>query len=366
MKFNTLYGKDSKGSLKIWEIHTEGGSFIIKHGKLGGKIQEKSTLCEAKNVGRANETTLDEQAILEAGARFIKQKKKGYFENKEDALGYVERSPMKCQNWNDYKHKIIYPCYVQPKLNGLRLFSDGQTAQSKAGEEYKIPKHWEKDIEQLNLTFPLDGEVYAGYEKQGGLSLQKINSAFKKYNDNTSLLKWYIYDVSIDAEFSDRNQKLALLRVLVEDSDIENIVIVEAYLVMDEEEGDDLYADWVERGAEGMIYRNRHGLYEHGKRSYNIQKRKPRQTIEAKVISVECDHNNQGILSCRLQNGVEVKCQMRVDADEINYRQIDNAINLINKFIEIEFEEYSDAGVPTKPVGLRLRKVDELTWEAKE
>ena len=31
-----------------------------------------------------------------------------------------------------------------------------------------------------------------------------------------------------------------------------------------------------------------------------------------------------------------------------------------------EFEELSDAGVPTKPVGIRIRNVNEKTWEATE
>ena len=69
----TLYGKDSKGELRVWSIYTEGAEVIVKHGKLGGKVQEKRYTAETKNQGKANETTPEQQAILEAEAKYVKQ-----------------------------------------------------------------------------------------------------------------------------------------------------------------------------------------------------------------------------------------------------------------------------------------------------
>ena len=37
----TLYGKDSKGDLRIWEVFSNDDQVIVKHGKIGGKIQSK-------------------------------------------------------------------------------------------------------------------------------------------------------------------------------------------------------------------------------------------------------------------------------------------------------------------------------------
>ena len=89
-------------------------------------------------------------------------------------------------------------------------------------------------------------------------------------------------------------------------------------------------------------------------------KRKPRQTAEAFVYGVEIDRNSWGILHCKtIDTQIPFKCQMKVKAADINYREYKNALTLIGKTIEYSYEELSDAGVPTKPVGERIREVDE-------
>lgn len=372
MKFKTLYGKDSKGGLKLWEVFTEDNSISVRHGKLGGKIQTKVTYAEPKNIGKANERTAEQQAELEAEAKWVKQKKKGYFETKEEALEYVERMPMKAHNYNEYKDRIKYPCIVQPKLNGLRLLLDEDgNAQSKQGEAYNLPEHWNDSIKHLYtsglVAHGLDGEVFAGYQKSGGLSLQQINSAFKKPNENTHKLKFYVYDAPIvDMQAGARNEYLMWLDFELSSAPCE-VVIVESVLVFNDEQADALYERWLREGAEGMIYRNLEGKYEFGKRSYDLIKRKPRQDGEALVTGVAKDKNGDGVLTCQLQNGVEFECLMRKDShDTINYRKNENAIALLGSYIKFEYEELSDAGVPTKPVGVGLREVDPTTFEPKE
>ena len=368
MIFPTLYGKDSAGALKLWEVFTRNEVIVVRHGKLGGKIQEKQTTAIPMNIGRSNATTASEQADTEALAKWTKQKKKGYFEDKEEALGFVTRTPMKAQNFNDYAHKVNYPCYIQPKLNGQRLMIDSDgSSQSKQGEAVSFPKHWEDDIQQLVALGMMgcdgiDGEVFSGHVKQGGLSLQQIISAFRKPNENTSKLFFAMYDVCTDTDQSSRMKRMSLIQEL----GLVNIVSVPTILVHSPEEADIWYYKWLEAGAEGMVYRNTDAPYEYGKRSYNLIKRKPRLDAEAKVIGCVPDKNNAGLLSCILQNGVEFKCLMRVDSHpDIDYRKFNNANTLIGTFITFEYEELSDAGVPTKPVGIGLRNMN-ANWEPLE
>ena len=75
----TLYSKDNKGDLRVWSIYTEGSEVVVKYGKLGGKITEKRYTAEGKSIGKSNETTPEQQAILEAEAKYVKQFKSGYF-----------------------------------------------------------------------------------------------------------------------------------------------------------------------------------------------------------------------------------------------------------------------------------------------
>lgn len=348
----SLYGKDSKGELRIWSIYTDGADVVVKHGKLGGKIQEKRYATEPKNVGKANETTPEGQAVLEAEAKYVKQLKSGYFHTKEEALDFQEFTPMKAFSYKDHASKVVYPCYMQPKLNGQRLMIDKNgTAWSKQGEPLELPSHW-KGVKELAIQLGgLDGEVYAGLESKGGLSLQKIISAFRKPNADTPKLQYWVYDIPVTVPFGIREQKITAW------PDIP-VVPVNTSIVSTEAEGDELYEHFCKQGYEGAVYRHQDGVYEFGKRSYNLIKRKPRQTAEAKVLSVEKDRNNWGILNCQLETGVTFKCQMKVDAGSKNYREYDNALELIGGYIEFEYEELSDDGVPTKPSGVGLRAVN--------
>lgn len=367
MIFPTLYGKDSSGGLKLWEVFTQNEVIIVRHGKLGGKIQEKRTTAVPMNIGRSNATTGSEQADTEALSKWVKQKKKGYFEDKEEALGFVTRTPMKAQNFNDYSHKVKYPCYIQPKLNGQRMLIDAEgNCQSKQGESIKLPEHWKEDIKKLVksglMKGGIDGEIFAGHVKQGGLSLQQIISAFRKPNENTERLFFAMYDVCSDAGQEERVADMFELNQLC----LPSITSVPTVLVRTPEEADTWYAGWLGQGAEGMVYRNLDGKYECGKRSYNLIKRKPRLDTEARVVGCVPDKNNAGLLFCVLQNGVEFKCLMRVDSHpDIDYRKFDNAITLVGTFITFEYEELSDEGVPTKPVGIGLRKMNS-NWEPQE
>lgn len=376
MSFPTLYGKDSKGELKVWSILVSDNKITVNFGKLGGKIQSKDTFCEPKNVGKANETTAHQQAMLEAEAKVVKQKKKGYFETKEEALNFVEFSPMKAHNFNDYSDRIEYPCFIQPKLNGVRcLVNSDLEAISKSGEPYKLPKHIVEDLNKIAFLFEeefgdkfkitaLDGEIYT--KTVGELSLQRIISAFRKGNEYTQKLVYNIYDcVVVDKDNNSVNQFerttaiMALKDLLENKLNVENIIITPTEVIVTSAQGNAIYDSYVAFGYEGGIYRNYKGMYEFGKRSYNLIKRKPRFDLEARVVDIETDKNNQGVLTCELENGVRFKCLMLVNADkDINYRLYDNAKNLINSFITVEYEEFSDSGVPTKPVGIRLREMN--------
>ena len=77
-----LYKLDSKGKVRTWSIATFGNTYNQVHGILGGKMQSTFTEVKSgKNIGKANETTAEEQCQLEAEALWKK---------KRDRSGYTE------------------------------------------------------------------------------------------------------------------------------------------------------------------------------------------------------------------------------------------------------------------------------------
>lgn len=355
-----LYTKQGN-KLRQWQCFADGAEVVVIHGQVGGKQVEKRYTAEPKNRGRANATTAEEQALLEAEAKVVKQLKSGYSKTKEEAEAFVSFFPMKAQNYLDYAHKVKYPCYVQPKLDGQRLMIDKDgNAWSKQGEPLELPKHWNGVREFAIKCGGLDGEVYAGLPSSGGLSLQEIISAFRKENANTRKLKYYIYDVPNDkAEFKERKD------MLFHTPNIPDIVVIVSTRTIESgEEGDSYFNYCVGMGFEGVVYRNTEGVYEFDKRSYNLIKRKKREDAEARILSVESDKNEDGVVAAELVNGVNVgkvfKCLFRKDAhDSFNLRKYSVVKDFVGGTFTVEFEAYSDDGVPLKPVGKCLRQVDE-------
>lgn len=358
---NMLYTL-SNGKIRIWMCWAEGSEVIVSHGLKDGKFTAKRYTAEAKNVGRANETTPEQQALLEVEAKVVKQLKSGYFRTEEEAKNYVPFTPMKAQNYKDFAHKVVYPCYMQKKLNGQRLMIDKNgIAWSKQGEPLELPDHWVGVREMAIAMGGLDGEVYAGLVSDGGLSLQDIISAFRKKNENTHKLKFYVYD--IPDEKWDQITRTAKLEMFETLSKSENVVIVSSECVESEYEAGILYNEWVEAGYEGAVYRMFDGLYEFGKRSYFLIKRKPRLDAEAKVIGYTLDKNNEPVFDVVAVNGeqtdAQFKLKMKIPEKGTNYRRKENADSLIGQHITYEYEELSDENVPLKPVGIAPRDVND-------
>ena len=73
----TLYTKQGV-KFRQWSCWVEGAEVVVEHGQMGGKLTQKRYTAEPKNVGRANATTAEEQAIQEADAKVVKQLKSCY------------------------------------------------------------------------------------------------------------------------------------------------------------------------------------------------------------------------------------------------------------------------------------------------
>ena len=102
-----LYKIDSKGRLREWTMHINRDTFFAIKGLVGMKLTEdKPTFCTSKNIGRSNETTNEEQTILEAKAKWEKKLKEGYAKTPEDAETRAYFDPMLAQSYDDRKSEV--------------------------------------------------------------------------------------------------------------------------------------------------------------------------------------------------------------------------------------------------------------------
>lgn len=105
MKKTTLYNKSSKGQTKIWSIWTE-GNVVVKEWCLEGcKIQQTRDSVKGKNIGKANETSDEEQAQFEMERSIRLKTEEGY----ATSLQNVSTSDI------DWAKAILPDCFAPSK-----------------------------------------------------------------------------------------------------------------------------------------------------------------------------------------------------------------------------------------------------------
>ena len=289
-----LYKMDSKGKIRVLTVSygsdERGWFYEQEHGLHGGKLQTSRTYVEGKNVGRANETTDEQQAEKEADAKWVaKRDRSGYSETIPEDKPMM---PMLAQSHEKHGHKISYPAFIQPKLDGIRCFihADGENVKlvSRTGKEFQSLGHIADAVSELVSvmgksvgSFILDGELYNHEFKE---DFQGLVSAIKrdKPKDDTHLVQFHCYDyVAEGRDFEDRVVELQHMDQWLEDCRIQ---IVPTYSVDNLDEVVEQNSAWLEDGYEGSMIRNAKGGYKINGRSSDLQKFKSFDDGEFEII----------------------------------------------------------------------------------
>lgn len=78
--YPTLYSRTNTNAIQIWFATQNNNEYTTTYGQLDGKlVTTKPIYCEAKNVGKANETSPAAQCEIEIAALYEKRKKQNYF-----------------------------------------------------------------------------------------------------------------------------------------------------------------------------------------------------------------------------------------------------------------------------------------------
>lgn len=360
----TLYGVTKNGDAKQWSVWTEGDTVFVEHGKVGGKMQIKSTQCFAKNVGRANETTPDQQALNEAQSKWNKQYDKYYRESIEEAKGILTEGVMLAQDYTKKPHYLADTFYASPKLDGLRVKTvyEGGTVvwKSRGNKNYQIPDQILPELKSIMDTFNLEHADGEGYIHS--MPLQRIQSCIKKHNENTPRVVYCMFDIPM-LEGSWKNR----LKVL---KDIEHFIDTMGYkfvkvvpqVLMDKSQLDSYLKEQLDKGFEGVMMRNELSgdyLFQNN-RSNDLLKYKIMQDSEAKIISCEKDKNGQGLFTMEWKspfNNKVVTFEL-----SMNGSQGENAFELLNKrigeWVTFKYQDYTEEGKPTFARGLCFRECD--------
>jgi DNA ligase-1 len=390
--YNTTVGT---GREKQWSICvSENGptTYIIQtsHGIVGGKMVIHETLIsEGKNIGKKNETTAKQQAILEAQREWTKKVKQGYNERNESdsfvkkenlSKGTTGIKPMLATEFektsfaSSSSSSSSFPLYIQPKLDGVRclvyLSEEGKLVfQSRQNTIFDTVQHLTAELTDIFTTlqnsrlqkqqFVLDGELYIH-----GTPFNEITSMVRKSNHiDASLLQYHIYDCFLlddpTVPFTDRN---AILTRLSEERTYKNIVFVETRQAnsLDEIETFHKYYTTLADPYEGIMIRKMNSHYKQQNRSKDLQKYKKFFDEEFEIVGFNegtGSHSGTPIFICKSNENPEKTFKATMQGTiESRRKMMANIGDYMGKMLTVKYQEKSVGdGIPRFPVGIEVR-----------
>jgi DNA ligase-1 len=356
-----LYKTDSKGKTRHWRIWVQGNEIKTQHGVLDGTlIQASKTIKAGKNVGKANETTPEGQALSEALSTIQKKRDKNY----GDVPGHTEIAvlPMLAHNFRKREKDITYPCYVQPKLDGVRCFAYltddpdvGVRLISRSGKEFTQP--FEKLRSQI-AQFIGENEIWDGELYTSKLSFEDLIAACRKstYRESSELVEFHLFDIfANETETFETRFNTRLLKVAMKVGN--RIVPVDTLIADSREDAMEYYSRAMSQGHEGIMFRNLSGLYKAGHRSKDLQKYKEFIDEEFKIHNAnEGTGTDEGtvIWVCSTKDKKYFKVRPRGTVEQ-RKEWWDKNQQFIGNMLTVRYQNLTEDGIPRFPVGIAIR-----------
>ncbi len=364
VKLPTLYARTNTGAIQQWTVQVEDDKYRTEFGQVDGKLQTTNwTVCKPTNEGRANARNEFEQARFEAEALWKKKKDSGYCTsvNNIDAFTFVE--PMLAKNFDDYKSKISYPVFSQPKLDGIRCVVSKDGMFTRNGKPIPSCPHILEQLQPLitkDPTLVFDGELYNHDLKH---DFNKITSLVKKtkpteedLKESAKLIQYWIYDlVNANKMFSERIKDVESLI-----TNVDSLRVVPTGIAANEEDLDKLYAASMDYGFEGQMVRI-DSKYEN-KRSKNLLKRKEFQDSEYTILGIiEGEGNKTGMAGAMLfKNELGIEFNSNIKGDRAYLKEIwDNRSEYVGKEATVKYFNLTpDNKLPRFPYVTSIRNYE--------
>lgn len=301
MTLPKLFKKTATGATQEWQIFVEDEVYYTISGQVDGKkVRSEATTCLPKNVGKANETTGKEQAQSEAQSKWQKKVDAGYVTTIEASKAESARVfPMLAKDYEDYKGKLAYPVFSQPKLDGIRVLVTREGAFSRLGKPFATLDHIRLLLQPVFEKHPeviaFDGEIYSHDLKENFEQIVSIVKQSKPTQEDIDRcktnLQYHVYDLvcSNDPTFEKR---MSLIRTVLLPLRTNYIQIVKTNGCESAEELDKHYNTLIEQGYEGQMIRAPYSKYQQ-KRTKDLLKRKTFFDNEYQIVGYKEGKGNR-------------------------------------------------------------------------
>lgn len=380
-KLPRLFKKTNTGAIQTWDIFVQnkevdqGKGVFLSLSEIVTVYGQKNTpspqitkdvIAQGKNPGKKNATTAFEQAVKEATSKWTKQLKKGYVESEDDAQAKLVDSiieggifPMLAHSFSKHPSKIKWPCFIQPKFDGIRciaIVANGKaTLWSRTRKPITSMPHIVAELEANFTDIILDGELYQHLYKN---NFEEIVSQVRQEvpQPGHEIVQYHVYDIVSDSIYADRQSELQSAMATV---DFNIIVPVQTGMVQDEEQVTEMFAQITLEGYEGVMLRNGEGLYEQNKRSKDLQKVKEFNSEEFTIVNIEEGRGklagHVGAFVCEDEAGNQFKAKMSGSLEMLRiYFQTPSLWE--GKQLTVKFQGLTSTNaVPRFPIGIAIR-----------
>jgi len=359
----TLYGKSTNGKIKKWSVLVEKISYNfsvleIEHGYLNGKKQiDSRNITDGKNIGKKNETTPYEQGVLEAKSLINKK----LDENYARSISEIPKNsdglflPMLAHSYDKHFKKINFPCWVQPKLDGVRMLAKKENGKvsiwSRKGKEMDVLHNIKEEL----LLILKDGECLDGEIYVHGWDFQRIISAVKKDREDTKLLQYHIYDSPNETKSFEKRFIESNLESRSKETD--RIKYTRTIEVLNSTELTIYEAGFISDKYEGLMARNKNSSYKFKNRSYDLQKVKRFEDEEFKIIGgKDGTGREEGLVVFRCINEDGLPFDVRPQGTASQRSEWFKSLNkFVGENLTVKFQGRTSDNIPRFPVGLRVR-----------
>jgi len=369
--FPPLY-KDNK-EWRIEVVKKEDGCILrTEHGRCGGKKIVHERLV---TVGKQGRTVL-EQAIQEARSKHRLKMEKDLYSltlssspGSESMLLSLSRCsfrPMLAQTFHpEKKITMSFPCFVQPKYDGIRAVCMMMDTMEK-----ELRLYTRTGLLICTLNFPeiqewmkehpgvvLDGELWSP-----DLSFEVLSGLLRRKNlvGLPASVGYYVFDLFHgDHPTMSFRERQARLEGLYESTSFP-ICRVPTWDVSNVEEAIELHDRIVvEEDMEGIMLRDPDSVYRTSHRSQGLQKFKRFQDAEFEIVGFrEAEGNDKGTVLwiCKTCKSKEKTFSVRPRGTrEARTKMLQDAPRMIGKPLTCLYQELSSDGIPRFPVGKGVR-----------
>lgn len=287
-KFPTLYLKNDNNRIRFWKIWVTNNkkdniAYIYKeYGLLGGKI----TSPKPKEVKHKGTISSYQKAVTAATYKYNQKIEKGFSTNKNKVSKKEDIIlPMGAHKIDDQKHKIVYPALIQRKLDGFRCMSHIKNGEvellSRTGKNFHHLEDIRDEINQIKLmrknsNIYLDGELYIH-----DLPLRKLSSIVsKKYinDEDKKRMKMVQYNIFDMFDVNKKNlifsERFNIVKDIFKKHKFKYLKLVNVETVKKYKDIEKKYDQFISEGYEGIIVRNKQGVYKFNKKSYDVLRTK--------------------------------------------------------------------------------------------